>query len=257
MDNTHMGNIPNGTRVILLDIIGTTTPHSFVTETLANYAKGNIYDFIKRFRPLPEIKSNLTDLKRMHTEDIRAGENPPPWDAYDLESDLKCIVEYCIWLIDQDSNAPPLRYIEDFVWEEGYRTGKLMGEVYLDLPDALAKWRSMDIEICTYSSGSVFSQQLIFSTTKYGDLMPFFRGYFDTSVGVKDKAQSYLRIAAILGVEPGEILYFSDSLKELKAAGKAGLNVVLMERDNALGKHEEDIKSMADFSVFTRPGIEP
>ncbi len=250
-----MENLPVGTKVILLDLVGTTTPYSFFRETLPDYARGHLYDFIKRFRSIPEIKSNLADLKRMHSDDIKAGEMPPAWDAYDLESDLKCIVEYCSWLLGMESNASPLRNLEDFVWEEGYRNGKLMGEVYADFPDALARWKSEGLKICTYSTERVFSQQLIFSTTKFGDLMPLIRGFFDTSVGTKEDSESYSRIANILGVKPQEILYFSSSLEEVKAAVKAGFNVILMERDSTLGSNMEGIKSMSDFSSYTRTEI--
>lgn len=252
-----MENFPEGTKVILLDVVGTTTPHSFARATLPGYAREHMLEFIRRFHSIPEIKSDLADLKRMHSEDIKAGENPPAWDADDLESDLKCIVDYCSWLITRESIAPPLRYLEDFIWEEGYRTGQLNGEVYPEMPEVMAKWNSMGLEICTYSAGSVFSQQLIFGTTRYGDLMPLIRAYFDNSVGSREDPQSYLRIAGMLGVKPGEILYFSSSIREVRAARKAGLNVFLIVRDHGLVKHEDDIASMLDFSVFTRTGIGP
>lgn len=252
-----MKTIPKGTRVILLDIMGTTTPESYFLETLPQYAKAHLSGFLERFRSLPEVKSNLADLKRMHSDDVQAGESPPPWDAEDARSDLKCIMDYCCWLIDLKSNAPPLRYLEDYVWEEGYRSGKLQGEVYPELPEVMDKWRSMGLSICTYSSGSVFSQQLIFTSTKHGDLMPLIKGYFDTSVGAKNMPQSYTRIAGILGVRPEEIIYFSRSLEEVKAAKKAGLKVILMVRERAVeGSEDPGFESLSDFSVFMRTGIE-
>ena len=250
-----MKSIPHGTRVILLDIKGTTTPESFFRVTLNEYMKENLLEFLERFHSIPEIKSNLADLKRMHSDEIRAGEKPPAWNAGDRQSDLKCIVEYCSWLIDHDSTAPPLRYLEDFVWEEGYRTGKLHGEVYPEMPDVLARWKSMGLKICVYASGSVFSQQLIFGSTKYGDLMPLIKGFFDISVGTKDSTGSYSRIAGILKVKPEEIIYFSASISELKAARKAGMKVVLMERDTALGSNDEELESISDFSDLTGMSI--
>ena len=252
-----MENIPPGTKVILLDLIGTTTPYSFFREKLPAYAREHLSDFIRRFRAIPEIKSALADLKRMHSDDLKAGENPPPWHAEDLESDIRCIADYCSWLIDHHSVASPLRYLEDFVWEEGYRNGTLRGEVYPEMPDAMAKLKSIGLQICTYSSGSVFSQQLIFSTTKFGDLLHLIRGFFDTSVGPKNEPESYSNISAILGMKPREIMYFSGSLEEVIAAGNAGLNAILMVRDGALGSEREGVRSMPDFSEFTRIGIGP
>lgn len=252
-----MENLPKGTKAILLDIIGTTTPDSFVKRTLPDYALEKLYGFLERFHSIPDVKSTLANLKRMHSEDARAGEEPPAWDSHDLESDLRCIVDYCAWLMEKDSNPPPLKYLEDFLWEEGYRSGSLHGEVYADVPDALAKWKALGLDICTYSSDSVFSQQLIFGSTKYGNLMPLIRGYFDTSVGTKEKPESYVHIAGILGVRPSQIVYFSRNRAELKAARKAGMAVILMERDRSLGGREEGMEAVSDFSGFTRLSIDP
>lgn len=252
-----MTNIPEGTRVILLDIMRTTTPETFFQTTLSEYVRENLMEFLERFHSIPEIKSTLADLKKMHSDEIRAGEKPPAWDAEDLESDLRCIVDYCSWLIDLKSDAPPLMYLEDFVWEEGYRSGKLHGEVYPEMPEVMAKWKSMGLDICTFSSGSVFSQQLIFGSTKYGDLMPLIKGYFDTSIGSKTASRSYSLIAEILKVKPDEILYFSASVSELIAAAKAGVNVVLMERDRPLSSHGEKFETIEDFTSFLRMGIGP
>ena len=247
-----MNNIPVGTKVILLDIFGTTTPVSFIHTTLASYVKEHLYELLAKFHSIPEIKSSLADLKRMHTEDTKGGLNPPSWNAGDPESNLKGIIGYCNWLIGQGSNASPLRYIEDFVWEEGYRSGELRGEVYSEVPEVMLEWKASGLEICTYSADNVYSQQLIFATTKFGDLMPLIRGYFDTSVGNKNDPRSYVQIAGILGVKSNEILFFSSSVEEAFAARKAGLNVVLMIRDkNAIGGKSEGIPCRPDLSVFT------
>ena len=81
------------------------------------------------------------------------------------------------------------------------------------------------------SSGSVLAQQLLFSTTAYGDLTRFVGHYFDTSVGPKRAAASYERIAAAMALPPGEPLFVSDVIAELDAACGAGMQAILCLRD--------------------------
>lgn len=243
-----MDNIPEDTKVILLDIFGTTTPVSFIHTTLADFARDHLYEFLERFRSIPEIKKTLADLKRMHSEDVRNGRGPPPWKSEDSQSDLKCILDYCKWLIGHGSDAVPLKSLENYVWEEGYKSGMLRGEVFSEVPGVLSQWNDSGLQVCTYSSGSVFSQQMIFGSTKYGDLMPLIRGHFDTSVGSKNDPQSYGRIAAILRVKPHEILFYSSSWEEIVAARKAGLKVFLMIRDHSRMRLEGDVKAISDLS---------
>lgn len=250
-----MVSIPENIRVILLDIEGTTTPMEFVHTTLFDYARKHIRGFLERFQPIPEVKSSLADLKRMHSEDTTAGRNPPEWNSDTPESDMDSMVNYSIWLIDNDSKAAPLKHLEGLMWEEGYRSGELRGEVYPDVPRMMARWVQDGFDICIYSSGSVFSQQMLFGTTRFGDLMKYIRGYFDTAVGNKREAASYTNIATILGVKPEEILFFSDSPAELTAASKARLKVILVERDGSLASGESGMETIADFDALSRTEI--
>ena len=86
----------------------------------------------------------------------------------------------------------------------------------------------MDVRI--YSSGSKLAQQLLFSSTKSGDLTKFLNGYFDTTTGPKIEAESYVVIGLAFGCEPGEILFVSDVVRELDAARKAGMQTALCIR---------------------------
>ncbi|PYT09554.1 MAG: acireductone synthase [Acidobacteria bacterium] len=116
------------------------------------------------------------------------------------------------------------------IWEEGYLTGELRGEVYADVPPALKRWRAQGRETCIFSSGSVLAQRLLFAHTNQGDLSGFIREYFDTAVGAKKAPSSYARIAAALGVVPDGILFISDVVAELDAASSAGMQTLLCAR---------------------------
>ena len=72
------------------------------------------------------------------------------------------------------------------------------GEVYSDVPRAFARWRRQGREIAIYSSGSVLAQKLLFGSVLSGDLTQQIRDFFDTGVGVKTAAESYMKIAATM-----------------------------------------------------------
>ena len=120
--------------------------------------------------------------------------------------------------IDADKKATPLKTLQGLIWDDGFRRGELVGDVYADVPPALRRWRDAGIKLYVYSSGSVQAQRLVFGYTPFGDLTPLFSGYFDTRVGSKLEQTSYRVIAAAIDTEPGEILFLSDAVGELDAA---------------------------------------
>ena len=98
--------------------------------------------------------------------------------------------------IDADKKATPLKTLQGLIWDDGFRRGELVGDVYPDVPPALRRWHDAGIGLYVYSSGSVQAQRLVFGYTPFGDLTPLFAGYFDTRVGSKLEPASYRVIAA-------------------------------------------------------------
>jgi 2,3-diketo-5-methylthio-1-phosphopentane phosphatase len=76
----------------------------------------------------------------------------------------------------------------------------------------------------------VLAQKLLFGNTQGGDLTRFISSYFDTNVGPKKDARSYVRIAEELRRTPQEILFLSDTTAELAAASQAGVSAVVCSR---------------------------
>jgi enolase-phosphatase E1 len=206
--------------MILLDIEGTTTPIAFVTDTLFPYARLHLAVYLEQQGGTPECRLAVSRLRAEYEADRAAGANVPEWSPRD----------YLDWLMDRDRKSPALKEFQGRVWEEGYRNGTLVGEVFDDVPGALRRWREAGIPVAIYSSGSVRAQQSLFRRSTAGDLTPYLSWHFDTGVGGKRDPSSYARIVADVNLPPGDILFVSDVAAELDAARAAGLRTALMLR---------------------------
>ncbi len=214
-----------GIRALLLDIEGTTTSASFVYDVLFPYARAHLGDFLARHGEEPAVRADLASLRDEHAADERCSLSPPAWDDTPAGA-----AAYALFLTDHDRKSTPLKSLQGKVWEEGYRSGALRGEVYPDVPPAFARWRGQGRDIAIFSSGSVLAQKLLFGSTAFGDLTPHVRAWFDTTTGPKWEAASYSRIAQELGQEPPAVLFISDVGRELEAAESAGMATALCVR---------------------------
>lgn len=224
-------------KAILTDIEGTTSALSFVKDTLFPYARAHLADYIYDYAD--EIENLIEDIKK---EERNSGLN------------LEEIIEVLLRYIDEDQKITPLKTLQGLIWEEGYKTGELTGHVYDDAVHGLTRWNEQGIDLYVYSSGSIAAQKLLFANTEYGDLTPLFKGYFDTTTGHKKDPESYEKIAAQIAIDPASILFLSDSTEEIAAAHKAGMQVIILDREKSLfdaGEHTvlfdfNNILDMAD-----------
>ncbi len=184
---------------ILTDIEGTTTPISFVHRVLFPYARERMAAFVATGHPaLAEVPAPKLDT--------------------------------LLGWMDRDEKITALKTIQGIIWEEGYRNGTLRAELYPDVPPALRRWARAGLRLFVYSSGAVAAQKLLFGHTPEGDLTALFQGYFDTKVGPKREAASYVTICRGANVPPGEMLFLSDVEAELDAAHEAGLQTCQLVR---------------------------
>ena len=218
-------------RVLLLDIEGTTTPIDFVYKTLFPYASRNLEPFLREHFPEPEIAALVHELKAQHERDSAAGLQPAAWLSGSDEAERRSCVAYAQWLIARDSKCTPLKTLQGKIWQRGFASGELHGEVYADVPRAFERWRKQQRDICIYSSGSVLAQQQLFQSVISGDLTPYLTAFFDTQTGIKTAADSYKKIAASLGRSPHECFFISDAPKEVEAAQSAAMLAVLCDRN--------------------------
>jgi enolase-phosphatase E1 len=216
-------------RVILLDVEGTTTPISFVYNKLFPYARSHMRAWLGEHHTDTEVRDALVHLDKENIADVRSG--APLFSlANDHQSSADSAAAYCLWLMDRDRKAAPLKTIQGLIWQEGFKQGELQGEVFADVPTSLSEWRGKGCRIAIYSSGSVTAQQLIFRHTPYGNLLPLIDAFFDTRVGPKQDVKSYGNILNALVAQAHEALFISDAPAELDAASLAGFSVALAVR---------------------------
>ena len=217
--------------VVLLDIEGTTTPIDFVYRTLFPYASHKVESFLRKHADEAEIRCLVQDLRAQRGLDERQGLRPPAWISNSAEALIRSNVAYVQWSISRDSKPTPLKTLQGKIWQEGFATGELRGQVYADVPLAFARWRRQQRKIYIYSSGSVLAQQNLFRTVVSGDLTPQIAGYFDTKIGVKTDTESYKKISGSVGCAADEFLFLSDAPKEIEAAREAGMRAILCARN--------------------------
>lgn len=229
-------------KIYLLDVEGTIAPLSLTTEVLFPYARRRFALFLERSRNDESVRADLVML----AEENRAetGEGIPRIPELASSADtagprfrLNAMM-YLMWLMDRDRKSTALKSLQGKIWKEGFENGELKGTLFDDVPDALRRW-SAEGRVAIYSSGSVEAQKLFFRYSSHGDLTPLIAGYFDTRTGPKMESASYAAIAAAMEIAPQDVLFFSDSVRELDAAREAGSGTRLVVRPGNPSVHFE------------------
>jgi len=243
---------------ILLDIEGTTTPLAFVKEVLFPYARLHLRSVLEAHADAAEYESLFA---RLHDERARAlsdGEVVTPWADEPRSARLASVAAFAEWLMDHDRKSTALKELQGWIWDDGYRRGELVGEVFADVRPALHRWHEQDLPVGIFSSGSVLAQQLLFRHSSAGDLTAFLQWFFDTRAGAKVDADSYRSIATSIGIATENILFLSDVTKELDAARTAGMQVRLVVRPGNAPvppRHGYvEIRSLEESDVHAIPG---
>mmetsp|Transcript_2711 Transcript_2711/g.4838 ORF Transcript_2711/g.4838 Transcript_2711/m.4838 type:complete len:254 (+) Transcript_2711:83-844(+) len=237
-------------RAVLFDIEGTTTSISFVQDVLFPYARNSLSSFLLSSWDLPQTQDDISLLRSNTAEDIASGLEIPAIAAADDSQDsiIQSIVKNVHWQMDRDRKATALKQLQGHMWEIGYKGGELKGPVYEDVVPAFENIKEKGTPIYIYSSGSIHAQKLLFGNSSKGDLLPFFSGHFDTTIGLKIVSQSYLDISARLSLPPENILFVTDSIKETEAATAVGVNVLVAVREgNAALPEEHPFKTITSF----------
>lgn len=204
-------------RGILLDIEGTTSSISFVYDVMFPFVRRELNGYLRDHWGESELAAACDAIAR------DAG-NPS------LAASPEQVKAEVVRLMDGDVKATGLKQLQGLIWDAGFKSGEMKAHVYDDVPPAIAAWNQAGLDVRIYSSGSVQAQKLFFGHTIDGNLLPQFRGHYDTTTGPKREAPSYTAIAAAFALPPGEILFLSDVPAELDAAKQAGLQTGLVLR---------------------------
>jgi enolase-phosphatase E1 len=202
---------------VVLDIEGTTTPIAFVHTTLFGFVRERLSAFLDRRSGEPAVAAALARLAEEHAAEADPA-RPDGGEAW------------IRWLMDRDRKSTGLKALQGLIWRDGYAAGELRSAIYDDVAPALERWHRAGLVIAIYSSGSVEAQQLLFAHSDRGDLTRWIDRYFDTTTGPKREAESYRRIAGVLGLFSVRIVFVSDVVAELDACRSAGMLGVLSIR---------------------------
>ncbi len=200
-------------RAVITDIEGTTTPIDFVHKVLFPYSTKHLDSWLAH-------NENDVYLLKLSNQ----------WQG----TDMSCSEILHSW-IAEDSKNEILKSIQGKIWRDGYQRKELVSQIYNDVPIALELWKTSDIRLGVYSSGSVEAQKLLFQYSDKGDLTPYFSEYFDTQTGAKREKSSYLHIQKTLNIDPEDILFLSDIEQELDAATEAGFKTCHIQREGNIG----------------------
>lgn len=199
---------------VVVDIEGTVGSIRFVKDVLFPFARSRLRAFVLANQTQPDVARQLEAIK------AETG-------IADVEGQIEQLERWS----DADRKATPLKALQGMVWAGGYASGELVAHLYDDAVAALKRWADARMPVYVYSSGSVAAQKLYFAHTAAGDLTACLAGYFDTTTGPKQQAESYRRIALTIGRPAAQLLFLSDIAAELEAAAEAGFQAVQVRRE--------------------------
>lgn len=230
-------------KLILTDIEGTTSSISFVKDVLFPYAADHLPAFVKA-----NINDEKVQIALQQTAELAAEDD----ENISADNTDALIAKLLQW-ISEDRKATPLKALQGLIWKTGYENGDYKAHMYPDATEYLKKWHDSGLPLYVYSSGSVKAQELFFGYSQDGNLLPLFKGHFDTLMGGKREAQSYLNILAELqkthaGLNAEDVLFLSDIKEELDAAKEAGIQTVWLVREDDIPADAEHkaVKSFAE-----------
>jgi enolase-phosphatase E1 len=224
-------------KFVLTDIEGTTTSVKFVYDELFPY-------FIRNIEQLESLKSevNVQEAFKATVHLANKLENHRIKSVSEIISTLK---RWC----EEDKKITPLKTVQGIIWEKGYLNGEIKGHVYPEVLNVLENWKSQNIRMGVFSSGSVSAQKLLFGYSTSGDLTVYFENYFDTNTGGKREFETYLKISEELDIEAESILFLSDIPEELEAAEKAGMQTCQLVRPGTDVNWKNNVSSFDEIII--------
>lgn len=230
-------------KAVLLDIEGTVCPISFV--------KDELYPFF--LNEYPHLLKSV-DFPISGSEGLSGilGNFPP--EKTQTYGHLAAHIET---LVANDVKDPVLKQFQGFVWESGYKEGKIVAPVYMDALAEMEKWcLRLEKGVSIYSSGSVKAQKLLFGSVLtdggVSNVNHLINSYFDTvNIGPKTEGESYVAICQSLQCDPLCVLFLSDNVAEVDAALSIGMRSCVVVRPGNKPLSEAETRLHKVVETFT------
>nr|KJB13340.1 hypothetical protein B456_002G069300 [Gossypium raimondii] len=137
------------TRCIVLDIEGTTTPISYVTDILFPYAQNNVGRHLSATYASAETQDDIKLLRSQVEDDLKQGvigAVPIPSEDAEKEEVIAALVANVEAMIKADRKITALKQLQGHIWRTGFETNELKGIVFDDVPEALEKWHALGVK---------------------------------------------------------------------------------------------------------------
>ncbi len=210
-------------KAIVTDIEGTTSAIDFVHQVLFPYSTTALPDYVRQHAQEEEIATIIAQVKA---------------EIKQPDADLEIVIATLLDWIATDQKITPLKTLQGFIWETGFKNHHFQGHIYEDAYRNLKQWQQAGIKLYVFSSGSVKAQKLLFGYSQFGDVTYLFKGYFDTQVGKKKTVTAYQNIQKAIALPASEILFLSDVIAELDAAKTAGYHTLLLDRQENINNSQ-------------------
>jgi enolase-phosphatase E1 len=242
---------------LILDVEGTLGSLSYVQDTLFPYASSHMKDYIyQNIESNPKVIKIIDEVLEIIKNEGVEGINFSEGEEQVMEAEVNTAIQAMLIWTKNNQKIKPLKDLQGMIWHEGCVAGDLKAHLYPDVEDFLVKTSASGVPIYIYSSGSVQAQKLYFKFNMAGDLTPYISGYYDTAIGLKQEAKSYLKIFKDLqdSVESiKEVVFISDHPDEIKAAKEAGMSARLIRRaedyPDQLELKKAEIHSFSELSL--------
>lgn len=122
--------------VILLDIEGTTTPVSYVLETLFPFAKAQAGAFLKAHGGESAVQEDLALLRQEYQSEPDQNGSVPAWTGQSATA----AVPYIHYLIERDRKSTGLKSLQGKIWAKGYTAAQLQSQIFADVKPAFKRW---------------------------------------------------------------------------------------------------------------------
>lgn len=233
-------------KAIVFDVEGTTLPITYLKDILI---PENIEDHLKDNLEEPETIKDIAALRELSKKDKEEGvegaeEIPATADGADAVK--KSVAANVQRWVDCKAHCCEFKQFRDHVLRLGFECDRLKADVFDDVPPMLRMLSEEGFNLYVYSHETADYYKMLFANTPDGDITDVFVNFFDeATVGPKTEKESYMKIAAEIKSDPGNILYLCDTPEEAEAACKAGWRCALVIRPGNADLTDEHLQNFA------------